>query len=145
MGKFRTKVRVLYADTDMMGIVYHANYLRWFESARTELLRSIGIIHANLEMRGYYLPVTESYCHYHSPALYDEVLAVEAYISRVRRASMRINYRITKEQSDTVITEGFTVHAFTERNGTIVRIPDDILEIILQNNEEERHGGQKKR
>jgi acyl-CoA thioester hydrolase len=137
LGTYRTKVRVLYADTDMMGIVYHANYLRWFEAARTELLRSMGIIYADLEMKGYYLPVTESYCHYHSPALYDQVLTVEAFIARARRASMRIHYRITKEQSDVVITEGFTVHAFTDRQGTIVRIPDDILKIILQNTKEE--------
>ena len=145
MATFKTNIRVLYADTDMMGIVYHANYLRWFETARTELLRSLGIIYPALEMRGYYLPVTESYCHYHTPALYDELLDVEAFISRVRRASMRFSYRIKRAQSDMAITEGYTVHACTDRNGNIIRIPDDVMEIITHNIEEENPRGQKRR
>ncbi|MDD5531588.1 MAG: hypothetical protein PHC52_02220, partial [Syntrophales bacterium] len=58
------KHRVIYADTDAMGVVYHTNYIRWFEIGRTELMRELGWVYADLERRGYYLPVTKVFCHY---------------------------------------------------------------------------------
>lgn len=130
MKKNETQVRVIYADTDAMGIVYHANYIKWFEIGRTELLRTMGIVYAEVESAGYYLPVTETYCHHLSPARYDDILVVETALSRVRRASIQFDYCIRHGENGTILAKGFTMHAFVNRKGTIVRVPRDITDKI---------------
>jgi len=123
-------IRVIYADTDAMGIVYHANYIKWFEIGRTELMRDVGIVYADLEREGYYLPVTQLYCHYLAPARYDDCLRIETAIDYFRRASIKFDYEIRNESGDKVLLEGYTVHAFTNREGKIVRAPMTITEKI---------------
>ena len=124
------KVRVIYGDTDAMGIVYHGNYLRWFEVGRTELFRALGIVYRDLEARGYYLPLTQSYCHYHAPARYDDVIVVETSISEWGRASIRFNYIIWNEERTKRPVEGYTHHAFTNAGGSVVRAPGEIIALI---------------
>lgn len=124
------KVRVIYGDTDAMGIVYHGNYLRWFEVGRTELFRALGIVYRDLEARGYYLPLTQSYCHYHAPARYDDVIVVETSISEWGRASIRFNYIIWNEERTKRLVEGYTHHAFTNAGGRVVRAPGEIIALI---------------
>jgi acyl-CoA thioester hydrolase len=121
------RVRVIYADTDAMGIVYYANYLKWFETGRTELMRSMGIGSSDLEASNCYLPVSEAYCHYLNPARYNDLLTIETEIAYIRRASIRFNYAIRDESGKRKMAEGFTLHAFTDRAGRIRRIPEDMV------------------
>ena len=128
MKKNHIKVRVIYADTDAMGIVYHTNYIKWFEIGRTELLRSIGIVYSEVEAQGYNLPLTEAYCHYLSPAKYDQIIVVETEMEYFKRASMKFNYTIWDEYKEKSLVEGYTIHACTNNLGKIVRIPSFIVE-----------------
>ncbi|MCD6486361.1 MAG: acyl-CoA thioesterase [Syntrophobacterales bacterium] len=120
-GEFR--IRVIYADTDAMGIVYHANYMKWFEIGRVELMRELGVVYSELEAKGYNLPVIEMGCHYFSPARYDEIVVIETEITTIRRASVRFDYVIHDEKKERVLAEGFTLHPFTNNEGKIVRAP----------------------
>jgi len=124
------KVRVMYADTDAMGIVYHTNYIKWFEIGRSEFLREIGILYSRMEEEGFNLPLTEAYCQYLSPAVYDQILLIETEIAYVNRASLRFNYRILDDQQERIFVEGYTIHACTTREKKIVRLPKHILEIL---------------
>ncbi|MCX5847061.1 MAG: thioesterase family protein [Deltaproteobacteria bacterium] len=128
MKRNHVKIRVIYADTDAMGIVYHTNYIKWFEIGRTELLRSIGIVYAQMESQGYNLPLTEAYCHYLLPARYDQIIIVETEMEYLKRASMKFNYTISDEDKEKILVEGYTVHACTNNLGKIVRIPSFIVE-----------------
>ena len=130
--KGESRVRVIYADTDMMGVVYHANYLKWFEIGRSELLREIGIIYADLELSGYKLPVTRVECHYLSPAKYDDLVVIETEISTIKRASLRFDYTIHDEKEERILAEGFTLHPFVNRDGKIVRIPQYVVDRIRE-------------
>jgi len=123
-------IRVIYADTDAMGVVYHTNYIEWFEVGRTELLRGNDIVYAHLENRGYYFPVTEVYCNYLLPARYDQVIVVETSLDFMRRASMKFVYVIWDEDKKKRLVEGYTVHACVNTSGKIVRLPSDITEKI---------------
>ncbi|HOG15985.1 MAG: Acyl-CoA thioester hydrolase YbgC [Syntrophaceae bacterium PtaU1.Bin231] len=131
MKKNYTKVRVIYADTDAMGIVYHANYIRWFEIGRNELFREMGMVYADMETAGYHLPVTKVFCHYLKPARYDQVLCIESWIDCLRRASVRFEYAIWDEQRRDRLAEGYTVHACTNREGRVRRFPAFMLEKVI--------------
>jgi acyl-CoA thioester hydrolase len=124
------QIRVIYADTDAMGIVYHTNYIRWFEIGRTELFRDMGILSSDVEMVGFNLPLTQVYCHYHLPAHYDEMIIVETEIAYLKWVSVKFTYRIWDENRSNLLTEGYTVHACTDRSGKIVRIPAIISDKI---------------
>ncbi len=110
-----TEVRVRYAETDQMGIVYYANYLVWFELGRVELLRSLGMAYSRLESdHGCILPVIESRCRYRSPARYDDEILIETKPALVRGSVLKFAYRILRKAhggSDAaLLAEGETVH-----------------------------------
>jgi acyl-CoA thioester hydrolase len=130
LKKNYVKIRVIYADTDAMGIVYHTNYIKWFEIGRTELLRGIGIVYAEMESEGYNLPLTEAYCHYLLPARYDQIIVLETELEYVKRASMKFNYNIWDEVKENILVEGYTIHACTNIIGKIVRVPSFVVEKI---------------
>jgi len=119
----RTEVRVTYAETDAMGIVYYANYLRWFEVGRTELMRSLGVAYKGMEEGGAFLPVSEVFCKYHASARYDDVLIIETRVEFLRRASIQFSYRILRRSDETLLVTGSTLHAFVDREGKIVKVP----------------------
>ena len=126
----KTTIRVIYGDTDTMGVVYHANYLRWFEIGRTELFRHMGLPYREIESRGLMLPVSEVNCKYHVPAKYDDVLVIEARLNIGFRAGMQFDYTIASEDGAVVHTTGYTRHAFVNTRGKVVRPPDFIRELI---------------
>lgn len=128
MKKNHVNIRVIYADTDAMGIVYHTNYIKWFEIGRTELLRDMGIVYAHMEAQGYKMPLTEAYCHYLLPARYDQIIVVETELEYIKRASMKFNYTIYDEEKVSTLVEGYTVHACTNDLGKIVRFPAFIVD-----------------
>lgn len=120
------EVRVLFADTDAMGIVYYANYLKWFEAGRVELMRRMGMAYRELTGIGVHLPVTEANVRYLSPARYDDLLSVYAEVLVRKRASIAFGYRIDREDG-TILADGATVHAFTDGDGRIIRVPEIFL------------------
>ncbi len=134
MKKNVSNIRVIYADTDAMGIVYHTNYIKWFEIGRAELFRDMGICYAVFESRGFNLPLTKAYCHYLLPARYDQVLIIETEIEYTKRASVKFSCSIWDEKREKKLVEGYTVHACTDGEGKIVRIPEDVIDLINQYN-----------
>ena len=128
MNRTPVKIRAIYADTDAMGIVYHTNYIRWFEVGRTELFRDMGIVYTEVEAAGFNLPLTQVYCHYLLPTHYDDLIFVETEIAYLRRASMKFTYLIWDEKREKLLTEGYSIHACTDRAGKIIRIPAVIAE-----------------
>ncbi len=102
----RISYRVIYGDTDQMGVVYYANYLRWFEMGRSELLRQIGLPCPTIEARGFYFPVTEVACRYHRSARFDDAIIIETSLVSVGRASLMFGYRIFRAENDFLLTTG---------------------------------------
>ena len=109
------QVRVRYAETDQMGIVYYANYLVWFELGRVELLRALGLAYSQLEKEHEcILPVIEATCRYKAPARYDDEILIETRPSLLRQSVIKFDYRVLRKESDgtepTLLAEGETVH-----------------------------------
>jgi acyl-CoA thioester hydrolase len=127
-GPYRTETRVTYGETDAMGIVYYANYLRWFEMGRTELMRSLGFSYKEMEDQGTYLPVSEIFCKYLVPARYDDLLIIETSIGFLKRVSIQFVYRILRKSDGAELVTGTTLHAFLDKEGRIVRVPGPLKE-----------------
>jgi acyl-CoA thioester hydrolase len=117
----RAQITVRYAETDMMGIVYHANYLPWFEVARTQLLREQGFPYRQLETDGYRLPVLEVAAKYRRPALYDDTLTIVATIREKPLLRIRIDYEVFR--GDELLATGQSAHAFCDLTGRPTRPP----------------------
>ena len=115
--------RVLYGDTDQMGIVYYANYLRFFEGARGEWIRNLGVSYAQIEEKGILLPVLEVGIRYLRPARYDDVLEIPMSVSHTR-VKVRFDYKIYRQGSPDALILGHTVHACVGREGRPTRAPD---------------------
>jgi acyl-CoA thioester hydrolase len=110
-----TQVRVRYAETDQMGIVYYANYLIWFELGRVELLRSLGLAYSSLEKdHSIILPVVDAHCRYRAPARYDDEILIETRPVLLRGTVLKFAYRILRKSPDgqepALLAEGETVH-----------------------------------
>ena len=119
-------IRVRYAETDKMGVVYHANYFMWFEVGRCELLRTIGKSYRDLEADGFRLPVIEAHCEYKSPALYDDELVVTTRGKLLSPARVEFMYEIIRPADGILNAIGRTVHASLDTNGRPCRLPDYI-------------------
>ena len=129
MIRCRSEIRVRYADTDQMRIVHHARFFEYFEIARSDLLRSIGMGYGEVEKKGYYLPVIEAQARYVSPAYYDELVIVETVIRNRPSVKMKIEYEA--KRSDTLLATGYTIHGFIdEKTGRPVRLPDFFDEMV---------------
>ena len=126
----RFELRVRYGDTDQMGFAYYANYLRWFEIGRAEMLRSLGTSYRAIEESGLSLPVVEAWCRYFEPARYDDALAVETGVAELGRASVRFGYRIVRGEASAVLAIGSTEHAFMAPDGRPSR-PTELLAGLL--------------
>jgi acyl-CoA thioester hydrolase len=104
--------RVPYADTDQMHVVYYANYLAYFERARNELLRHSGTSYRELEAMGYALPVAEAHVDYHSPATYDDLLDISAWVESLK--GVRLTIRCEVHRNGVLLAKGYTVHALVD-------------------------------
>jgi acyl-CoA thioester hydrolase len=122
------RIRVIYGDTDMMGIVYYANYLRYFEAGRTELLRQLEISYRAFEQDGYGIPVVEASIRYRASATYDDLLLLQTTIAQIGASSLKIQYRLMRESDNTLICTGETRHACLTKAGKIARWPGMIRE-----------------
>jgi len=114
-------VTVRYAETDMMGIVYHANYLPWFEVGRTTLLKEIGVPYRKLEEEGFRIPVLEVTAKFLRPAVYDDTLEILTTIRERPLLRIRVDYEVRRK--DELLATGTSVHAFVDREGRPVRPP----------------------
>ncbi len=128
MIQSRVQVTVRYAETDMMGIVYHANYLPWFEVGRTTLLKEIGVPYKKLEEDGFRLPVLEVAAKYLRPAVYDDTLEVTTTVRERPLLRIRIEYEVRR--GDELLATGNSLHAFVDREGRPVRPPPWAVEML---------------
>jgi acyl-CoA thioester hydrolase len=120
------RVRVIYGDTDQMGMVYYANYLRYFEIARNEYLRIAGATYRRFEeTHGLMLPVVEAQASYHRSARYDDELVISAAVRPRGAASVRFDYEIHRADGEKLVS-GHTVHACINREGRVTRLPPDL-------------------
>ena len=124
----RTQLRVIYGDTDRMGMVYYANYLRYFEAGRNEFIRAKGLRYRDIEERyRVMLPVVETGVRYQVPARYDDLVSVETSLAEIRRASARFDYRLVRDDGELLAT-GHTIHACVDLDGRVQRMPQELLD-----------------
>jgi len=127
------RIRVIYGDTDQMGVVYHANYFRYFEFSRMEFFRARGGSYQEMEREGYMLPVAEASCQYKAPARYDDLLLIRPRVSELRRASLVFSYEVRREgDPSTLLCTGRTLHACVGRDGKPRRFPDMFVRLLEQ-------------
>ncbi len=131
MYRHQTFYRVIYGDTDRMGVAYHANYLRWFEIGRAELFRSLGLTYKEIEEKGYFMPLSEATCKYVSPARYDDKLTIEATLDTTAKASVKFSYAIFRNDGTELVARGSTRHAFVNSEGQVVRPPDFFKQLVV--------------
>ena len=122
-----SEIRVRYAETDQMNVVYYANYLIWFEIGRTDLLRSAGLTYERLERdHGCILPVADARCRYRAPARYDDRILIESNVGLLRGSVIKFSYRIFRAHEDAeheLLAEGETVHVVCDRQMNRVPLP----------------------
>jgi acyl-CoA thioester hydrolase len=127
------KVRVRYAETDKMGVVYHANYLIWFEIGRTEYCRAKGITYRDMEEQdGAYLVVAESYVRYKSPAYYDDHLSIRTRVNEMKKRTLVFEYEIIRPSDNALIAQGETTHVVTDAKSHVISFPETYQEVLLR-------------
>lgn len=128
----QSPLRVRYAETDAQQVVYHSNYLVYFEVGRGDFLRAVGVDYNAMEASGAFVVVVEANVRYHAPARYDDELVVETWLDEVRTRSMRFAYRIMRGEGDaaTIIATGWTAHVVVNREGRPVPIPESLRQAI---------------
>jgi acyl-CoA thioester hydrolase len=126
----RTRVRVRYADTDQMGVVYHANYLVWFEVGRTEWLRESGCTYREMEQAGFSLPVIEAHCEYRQPARYDDEIEIRTAATVLTPVRIRFDYEARRTSDEIVSATGHTIHAAIGADGRPCRLPAHVLDLL---------------
>jgi acyl-CoA thioester hydrolase len=118
-------VRVRYAETDQMGVVYHANYLIWFEVGRVELIRALGIEYKRMEIEDdCHIVVADAHCRYHDSALYDEVLRIRTRIVESRNRIIKFSYEVLRDADGKVLANGETTHVICGSNGRPKLLPE---------------------
>ena len=124
------EIRVIFGDTDQMGVVYYANYLRFFESSRAAYWRALGKSYKDLEAAQVALPVIEAHCTYKKPALYEDLLEVDVDVGEVRGASLRFVYVIRRGAD--LVAEGYTRHAVIGPDGRPKKLPDAFRDLLTR-------------
>jgi len=130
-----TTLRVRYAETDQMGVVYHSNYLIWFEVGRVETIRALGFDYKTMETEDdCHIVVAEAHCRYERPARYDQVLRVRTRIAEWRNRIVRFSYEIFLDEDSTLLATGYTTHVVCGRNGRPKSLPPKYRDVLLQLN-----------
>lgn len=117
-----TKIRVRYGETDQMGVAYHANYFVWFEVARTEMIRSIGLSYKEMEEQGVLLPVVDASCHYKNSAKYDDELYIKSRLTNYNGLRMDFEYEVISAKDNRLLASGITKHVWIDKNYKPVRL-----------------------
>lgn len=131
MSVSQTRIRVRYAETDQMGVVYYANFFIWFEVARVELLRQLGFEYKQMEIAdGCSIAVVEASCRYKSPARYDDELILETRLLNVRRSVLKFSYRVLRPENESdprLLAEGETTHVVVDKQMNLVHLPEKYI------------------
>jgi len=122
------ELRVIYGDTDQMGVVYYANYLRYFEAARGHFIRARGQSYREVEAAGFALPVIEAHVNYRASLRYDDAFSIEAVVAQRKRVSVKFSYQI--HRGEQLIAEGWTLHACVDRNGRPAGMPQTMIDLL---------------
>ena len=120
MNTVREKVR--FVETDMMGVVHHANYFRWFEMGRVEYLRQAGILLTELLADGVIFPITDVDCHYQASAKFDDIILIETTLEKISPVKMIFTSRVVREVDGILLATGRTQNVFTDHDGKIIRL-----------------------
>jgi acyl-CoA thioester hydrolase len=126
-----TRLRVRYAETDQMGVVYHSNHLIWFEVGRVELMRQMGFSYRDMEREdGRFIAVAEAQCRYRAPVFYDEEVIVRTRLKTVRESVIIFSYELTRATDGVLLAEGETTHIVTDSNMKIAALPEKYLRVF---------------
>ena len=126
-------LRVRYSETDQMGTFYNSRALEWFECGRTELMRRrLGMSYAALEAQGVFLPLVEAHLEFQGGARYDDLLEVASAVELAGRARLRFEVQIVNAESRKPVVRGYTVHAFTDRQGKAIRPPAAFIGLLVR-------------
>ena len=125
-----SRVRVRYAETDRMGVVYYANYFVWFEVGRTDLLRESGWNYRDMEAEGFGLPVIEAHCRYRQSAKYDDEIEVRTIGEMLSPVRVKFSYEVVRAADAATLATGTTVHATLDRDGRPCRLPDRVRLVL---------------
>lgn len=130
---YETTLRVRYAETDQMGVVYHSNYIIWFEVGRVEMLRQMGFTYREMEKQdGVHIAVVEARCRFKSPALYDDSIRIRSRLLNVRDSLLHFGYEIVRENDGLLLAEGETVHLVVDEQFKRIPLPEKYLGPFLQ-------------
>jgi len=128
---YETIVRVRYAETDQMGVVYYANFFVWFEVGRVELLRDIGFSYREMEkLDDCHIVVAEARCSYKKPALYDDSLRIRTRVLQVRRKTIRFSYEVLRDPGAELLATGETLHVICNKSGQPKSLPEKYMKAL---------------
>jgi acyl-CoA thioester hydrolase len=127
-----TNLRVRYAETDTMGVVYHANYLIWFEVGRGDYFRALGQDYGKWEKQGYFLPVSEAHARFHAPAHYGELINVRTSLAKLRSRGVTMNYTVIHSDTEHCLSTGWTKHICVDHKSRVRRLPDELLRSLTE-------------
>jgi acyl-CoA thioester hydrolase len=126
-----TRVRVRYAETDQMGVVYHSNHFIWFEIGRVELLRQLGFSYREMESEDHcYIAVVEAKCRYRAPAKYDDEIVVRTRLKNVRESIVHFGYELIRVSDGAILAEGDTTHIVTDAEMKIKALPAKYMTVF---------------
>jgi acyl-CoA thioester hydrolase len=128
-----TRLRVRYAETDQMGVVYHSNHFIWFEVGRVELLRQLGFSYRDMETKdGRFIAVAEAKCRYRAPVRYDEEVLVRTQLLNVRDSIVHFGYELRRAEDGALLAEGETTHIVTDAEMKITALPEKYLKVFRE-------------
>ena len=127
-----SRVRVRYAETDQMGVVYHANHFIWFEIGRVDLMRQLGFTYRDMERdHGCFIPVVDARCRYKAPARYDDEIIVRTHLKNVRDSVIHFGYELVRADGE-LLAEGETTHMILDAKMKVVSLPANILKVFRE-------------
>lgn len=130
-----TELVARYSETDQMGIIHHSNYLRWFEVARTDFFKRMGIKYSKIEKQGILLPLTDLKCSYASPSRYEDEIIIRTKPVKISCVRLIFSYEVFKKDGMNLVVSGETSHAFTDKNLKLLNIEKKMPELYLLLNE----------
>jgi len=126
-----TRLRVRYAETDQMGVVYHSNHLIWFEVGRVELMRQMGFSYRDMERQdGRFIAVAEAKCRYCAPVYYDEEVVIRTRLKNVRKSVVVFSYELVRADNGALLAEGETTHIVTDVDMRVAALPEKYLKAL---------------
>ncbi len=128
-----SRLRVRYAETDQMGVVYHANHFVWFEIGRVELMRQLGFIYRDMEREHEcFIPVVDAWCRYKAPARYDDEIIVRTHLKNVRESVLHFGYELVRAGDEVILAEGETTHMILDATMKAATLPENILKVFRE-------------